>query len=385
MRFRDDSTGKSKFVDNKVRNTVLLTIFIVGLCIGLVIAERVYIHRGGKVPKPRFLQTSHDIVSRKNLESKQQAAAVKQAAGSSSQFDYPVTAPARNDLEEILREIAPTKEVFVAVANKNVNWNGMLNTFCSGIKSAGIQNHLILALDQETKDWCEKNGINAYHLNLEIHKAQKGTGDNHAVSAMKFGILKRFVELGWAVLLSDVDISVLQNPFDFLYRDSDVEGMTDGFEERTAYGTVEGFDDPSMGWARYAQYFKHFNLNSGLFYLRANERTLDLLQRLDKRLSEQKYWDQTAFNEEIFVLSHGAYKSPQVSVRVMDIDQFMNSKRLFKDIRNRSKDKQPAKPVTVHVNYHPDKHERMQAIFKYYAGDSNALDPFPGGSEPGTR
>lgn len=24
---------------------------------------------------------------------------------------------------------------------------------------------------------------------------------------------------------------------------------------------VEGFDDPSMGWARYAQYFKHFNLN----------------------------------------------------------------------------------------------------------------------------
>lgn len=27
---------------------------------------------------------------------------------------------------------------------------------------------------------------------------------------MKFGILKRFVELGWAVLLSDVDISVLQ-------------------------------------------------------------------------------------------------------------------------------------------------------------------------------
>lgn len=48
----------------------------------------------------------------------------------------------------------------------------------------------------------------------------------------------------------------------------------------------------------------------------------------------------------------------QVSVRVMDIDQFMNSKRLFKDIRNRSKDKQPAKPVTVHVNYHPGDWER---------------------------
>lgn len=92
---------------------------------------------------------------------------------------------------------------------------------------------------------------------------------------------------------------------------------------------------------------------SGLFYLHANERTLDLLQRLDKRLSEKQYWDQTAYNEEIFFLSHGSYKSPQVSVRVMDIDQFMNSKRLFKDVRKRSRDQQPAKPVMVHVNYHP--------------------------------
>jgi hypothetical protein len=32
-------------------------------------------------------------------------------------------------------------------------------------------------------------------------------------------------------------ITMLQNPFDFLYRDSDVEGMTDGFDDATAYGT----------------------------------------------------------------------------------------------------------------------------------------------------
>lgn len=34
------------------------------------------------------------------------------------------------------------------------------------------------------------------------------------------------------------------------------------------------------------------------------------------------------FNEEIFFLSHGDYKSPGVSVRVMDIYTFMNSKVL---------------------------------------------------------
>ena len=44
-----------------------------------------------------------------------------------------------------------------------------------------------------------------------------------------------------------------QDPFKHLYRDSDVEGMSDGFDERTAYGFIDGHDDPSMGWARYAQ------------------------------------------------------------------------------------------------------------------------------------
>ena len=35
-------------------------------------------------------------------------------------------------------------------------------------------------------------------------------------------------------------------------RDHDVEGMTDGFDGMTAYGQIEGFEDPSMGWSRWA-------------------------------------------------------------------------------------------------------------------------------------
>ena len=34
----------------------------------------------------------------------------------------------------------------------------------------------------------------------------------------------------FSVLLSDVDIVTLKNPFDYLEHDSDVEGMTDGFD-----------------------------------------------------------------------------------------------------------------------------------------------------------
>lgn len=55
-------------------------------------------------------------------------------------------------------------------------------------------------------------------LSPQVADSQKDTGSNHAVSALKFGIIRRFLELGWAVLLSDVDVCVLHDPFMHLYR-----------------------------------------------------------------------------------------------------------------------------------------------------------------------
>ena len=67
-------------------------------------------------------------------------------------------------------------------------------------------------------------------------------------------------------------------------------------------------------------------MNSGLFYLQANERTVGLMKRIAARLAKEKAWDQSVFNEEIFFLSHDDYLSPNVSVRVMNIYKFLNSK-----------------------------------------------------------
>lgn len=48
---------------------------------------------------------------------------------------------------------------------------------------------------------------------LQVDKAQEGTGDNHAISALKFKIIREFLELGWNVLLSDVDVVIVQVSF----------------------------------------------------------------------------------------------------------------------------------------------------------------------------
>lgn len=44
----------------------------------------------------------------------------------------------------------------------------------------------------------------------QIDASQQGTGDNHAISALKFKVLQEFLELNWHVLLSDVDIVTLR-------------------------------------------------------------------------------------------------------------------------------------------------------------------------------
>ncbi|KAJ9513801.1 hypothetical protein QJQ45_020876, partial [Haematococcus lacustris] len=189
---------------------------------------------------------------------------------------------------------------------------------------------------------------------------------NHGISAMKFQLIREFLVLGYSVLLSDVDIltlqastgpdqlaaaaaaavanaanavytstrgaaetlvllllrqrrwlllakacalcPILQDPFKFIHRDSDVEGMSDGFDPQTAYGWDDVFDDPKMGWSRWAHSFHIFTLNSGLFYIKPSERTIDLMDRITDRLNKEMAWDQAVFNEIVWKPSFDDYK-----------------------------------------------------------------------------
>eukprot|EP00878_Enallax_costatus_P031431 GHUV01034376.1.p1 GENE.GHUV01034376.1~~GHUV01034376.1.p1 ORF type:complete len:298 (+),score=65.46 GHUV01034376.1:1192-2085(+) len=268
----DDSTGKAKSFSMRDRKEVLLALFIVSMCAGVIISERLYISSNRE-----DILRGTPLPNKPNRSKKQQQRPDLPAALSEATIQYPKDAQML-ELEAYLRKVAPNREVLMGVSNINPLREGMLDTFLKGVKQAGLTNYLIVALDKETESDLLARNFNAFYMPIQISKSQKETGANHAVSALKFGIIKKFLMLGWAVLLSDIDICVLQDPFKHLYRDHDLEGMSDGFDKPTAYGLIDGFDDPSMGWARFAQKEVHFNLNSGLFYVKANPRTIELMQ-----------------------------------------------------------------------------------------------------------
>lgn len=283
-------------------------------------------------------------------------------------------------MREILIDVAPDRDVLVTLADSFYYNAGILPLWLEGVLRSNVSNYLVVCLDRDLHQTLQRQGIHAFYSARRL-SAQNGTGASHEISALKYEVLLEMLSLGWNVLLSDADVVTLQDPFvGHLYRDADLEAMSDGSTPAEAYGSVVFYDDPSMGWSRYAQGIQHYNLNSGLFYVQANARTQSLMKRMAERMAKQKYWDQQAFNEEVFFLTHGEYKSPGISVRVMDIYTYMNSKTLFKRVRYDLVLPQK-RPVMVHINYHPDKKARMKAVSEFYNGDSGALVVFPDGSE----
>nr|AAM63606.1 unknown [Arabidopsis thaliana] len=283
-------------------------------------------------------------------------------------------------LAKLLEKVAVNKEIIVVLANSNVK--PMLELQIASVKRVGIQNYLIVALDDSMESFCESKEVVLYKRDPDKAVDMVGkSGGNHAVSGLKFRVLREFLQLGYSVLLSDVDIVFLQNPFSHLHRDSDVESMSDGHDNNTAYGFNDVFDEPSMGWARYAHTMRIWVFNSGFFYLRPTLPSIDLLDRVADTLSKSEAWDQAVFNEQLFYPSHPGYTGLHASKRVMDMYEFMNSKVLFKTVR-KNQELKKLKPVIVHLNYHPDKLERMHAVVEFYVnGKQDALDSFPDGSD----
>ena len=201
------------------------------------------------------------------------------------------------------------------------------------------------------------------HNYVKKIKSRTGSTDNHATSGLKFQILYEFVSAGCAVLLSDVDVMWLQNPFTMpsLYRDVDVEGMTDGWDDPTAYG-YEWVGNRALRLSA---------RNSGLFYLRATHETLGMMRRLKGRMEREAVWDQTAYNEEMWWATLPGAPTHGCSTRVMNYFCNMNSKTMFRFMLDDPQLMTKHRPVSIHINYHPEKLPRMEDVFEMYHG----IDP----------
>lgn len=206
---------------------------------------------------------------------------------SASATSWPQNCQGREELCDVVRTTAVNREVLVAVCNSNVI--GQLSKWVDANRRAKVTNMLLIAIDDRLPKWLKENNVPYW---LRVNRA----AGSHKISAQKFKYVREFLTIGCSVIMSDIDVVYLQNPFLFLHRDSDVEGTTDGWDDGSAYGWMERLDDPSMGeHGRFRPGMRITAWNSGLWYARATNASLRLMTILAYRMEHEDTWDQAAF------------------------------------------------------------------------------------------
>ena len=284
--------------------------------------------------------------------------------------EWPQNCEGREELCDVLRKTAVRREVLVAVCNSNVI--GQLDKWVESNRRAGITNMLIVAIDDRLPKHLDSAGV-AYWK--RINRA----AGSHKISAQKFMYVKEFLTTGCSVLMSDIDVVYLRNPFDYLHRDSDIEGTTDGWDDGSAYGWTEQLDDPSLGpYGRFRPAMRITAWNSGLWYARATHASLNLMSILAQRMATEDTWDQAAFGEEVARPARDDHLAAGITKRALNHWCFANSKTTFRRIRVEPQLKTHV-PVVVHANYHQPKEPRMRAVYdRWHLNQPDALDRFHG-------
>jgi len=283
--------------------------------------------------------------------------------------------------------------VMMCTNRKTCWWGGgnILETFLTALKRINLKNYVMLTLDDETEAFCQKFGggsfaVPSLRMEMPVPTAQQGSRGANMISTLKYGLLKQTLLMGFSVMVVDLDIIFLKDPFLHLYRDADVEGSTDGFTAGWASGQISSVHEPKMGWGAGGLYVQYFTMNVGCAFIRPTPAAINLMQRVADRLSKAAAWDQQVFNSEAMLLSHGDYNGSKVSLRIMQFDKFVNSKVYFFSSRSKFIPgrivSEADTPVMVHMNYHPDKHKRMLCVWDRYSnGKLDACDNFPPGDK----
>ena len=257
------------------------------------------------------------------------------------------------------------RAVMATVANAAVT--AQVRVLHESLVKSGVDNFLVIALDEGMVKFCQDSGIPFYH-------SPNDARGNHAVSAMKFGIIKDFVEVGCSVLLTDTDVVYMQNPFPRLYYDSDLEGMSDGWDNVTTYGYMEAYQDIRLDSGAMTKHsVRTAALNSGLWFVAATKPSLRFLQQLETLVSTETIWDQTAYNLKVQRPSYGPKTHPGVTFRALNPLCFCNSKVVTRYIMPSPHLGPSHVPVAVHVNYHPDKERKVEQLNKLYLKGETAL------------
>ena len=222
-----------------------------------------------------------------------------------------------------------------------------------------------------------------------------GSGADRPLGARiaKFDTIGRLLAQGFGVLYAAPPTLFLRDPFASLHRDADVEAMSLGWDDGSAYGYNHVLDDPSMGFTRFCHGSRIAGYNPGFFYSMPTAEAVALTARMAERLRRAEGVEgrltasstaaavddveRIEFVHELWLPSHHDYASVGAVLRVMNYLCFVNSKVLFRQLRNLPSTADGS-PVALQMDYHSDTLSRMvAALARFVEGRPSELRELP--------
>lgn len=288
----------------------------------------------------------------------------------------PVKAEDHKLTKKLIQKVASEGTVMVTWANFHyldftLNW-------VQHVQAANISAYLVGAMDDELLQALLERGINCFGMQsgLSIEDFGWGSKQFHKMGREKIGLVLTFTNMGFDVVVSDVDTVWLQNPLPYLgnYPEADILVSSDSLHATTTDGALEMY--PGAGVA-----------NIGIMLFRSS--AMIFAQEWNEALlANDDYWDQNAFND---LMNRGAKFDEQRSDRlfmgfdgklrmgILPVSTFCSGHTFFVQ---RMADVMGLQPYVVHATFQfsgtPGKRHRMRESLLWDADPPEYFRPAGG-------
>jgi len=282
------------------------------------------------------------------------------------------SSPQQRALCDALAAAARSGEVallYVTPANA-----GLLPLFAEAAAAAKVQN--VLAVVREgAEDAARGAGVPTVPASSVLSAESAAFPPAQA----KYALLRQALVAGFGVLLLEPSAVLLSDPFAALYRDSDIESPSAGWDDPSAYGYNHVLDDPTMGFTRYCHGSRIVARDPAMLFAMPSPGAVRFAGTIVRRLRDAggAKTERQAVSEELWLPSSPAFARAGAIPRVQNYLCFTTARVLWRTINRLPSLRASFRPVVVLVPNNAEGPARMRAIIdRYVSGVPEALDKF---------
>jgi len=194
---------------------------------------------------------------------------------------------------ELVDHYAEDNVVMVTWANNH--YYDFVSNWVRNVRKCGISNFMVGAMDNELLAQLVDVEVPTFAMQSGMITTDFGWGtpNFHKMGRKKIELIYLFTQMGFDILVSDVDTAWLRNPMPYMARFPQADVLTSS-DHLSSTAVGDGLEDPSRA---------HSAANIGIMLLRhsAKELAKEWVEKLEK---DDKIWDQNAFND-LFRLGAG--------------------------------------------------------------------------------